>query len=110
MDYVRDAPLGHAIRFITGNKIFQYPEELPGFEFLTQPESLSEKGGVNKVSTDESEQDVEAQKHKKNESQELAARTTATDVTFVDWYGEDDPENPRNWTSGKKAWTTLMIW
>jgi len=31
-DIVRDAPLGQVIRWITGNRVLQYPEERPGFE------------------------------------------------------------------------------
>lgn len=31
-DLIRDAPLGQLIRFITGNKYFQYPEEKPDFK------------------------------------------------------------------------------
>jgi DHA1 family multidrug resistance protein-like MFS transporter len=30
-DLIREAPLGQAIRFISGNRLFQYPEEKPGF-------------------------------------------------------------------------------
>ncbi|CAG8977486.1 hypothetical protein HYALB_00009318 [Hymenoscyphus albidus] len=35
-DLVREAPLGQAIRWITGNRLLQYPEERPGFELPTQ--------------------------------------------------------------------------
>ncbi|KAE8382247.1 major facilitator superfamily domain-containing protein [Aspergillus bertholletiae] len=30
-------------------------------------------------------------------------------ITIVDWYGEDDPENPYNWSSTKKAWVVFVI-
>ncbi|KAH7120686.1 major facilitator superfamily domain-containing protein [Dactylonectria macrodidyma] len=30
-EVVRDAPFGQLVRFITGNRVFQYPEEKPGF-------------------------------------------------------------------------------
>jgi DHA1 family multidrug resistance protein-like MFS transporter len=36
--------------------------------------------------------------------------TNAADVILVDWYGEDDIDNPLNWTSRKKLFTTVMIW
>ncbi|THW33676.1 MFS general substrate transporter [Aureobasidium pullulans] len=32
MDLIRDAPLGQVIRYLTGNKLLQYPEEKSGFE------------------------------------------------------------------------------
>jgi DHA1 family multidrug resistance protein-like MFS transporter len=31
-DTLREAPLGQLLRFITGNRVLQYPEEKPGFE------------------------------------------------------------------------------
>ena len=37
-DLIREAPLGQVLRFVTGNRILKYPEELPGFEL---PETFS---------------------------------------------------------------------
>ncbi len=37
-DIIRDAPIGQLIRFITRNKVLQYPEEKPGFQL---PESYN---------------------------------------------------------------------
>ncbi|KAI0044858.1 putative caffeine resistance protein 5 [Auriscalpium vulgare] len=31
-----------------------------------------------------------------------------SDTILVDWYGPDDPENPQNWTSGKKLWVLFL--
>ncbi|OAP64980.1 hypothetical protein AYL99_00952 [Fonsecaea erecta] len=31
------------------------------------------------------------------------------DTDIVDWYGPDDPENPRNWGRAKKIWVTFEI-
>jgi DHA1 family multidrug resistance protein-like MFS transporter len=31
-DLLREAPLGQLIRFVSGNRLLRYPEELPGFE------------------------------------------------------------------------------
>ncbi|EXJ94135.1 hypothetical protein A1O1_02528 [Capronia coronata CBS 617.96] len=31
------------------------------------------------------------------------------DADMVDWYGPDDPENPRNWSTPKKFWVTFEI-
>ncbi|CDR88988.1 related to FLR1-Putative H+ antiporter involved in multidrug resistance [Sporisorium scitamineum] len=31
------------------------------------------------------------------------------DNIIVGWYGDDDPENPRNWSSRKKAFVTFLI-
>lgn len=32
LDTVREAPFGQLVRYVTGNKYFRYPEEMPGFE------------------------------------------------------------------------------
>ncbi|KAL9628316.1 MAG: hypothetical protein Q9204_005968 [Flavoplaca sp. TL-2023a] len=37
-DLIREAPIGQLIRFITSNKVLQYPEEKPGFQL---PESYN---------------------------------------------------------------------
>ncbi|KAL8663999.1 MAG: hypothetical protein Q9202_003416 [Teloschistes flavicans] len=37
-DIIRDAPIGQIIRFVTGNKVLQYPEEKPDF---TLPEAYN---------------------------------------------------------------------
>lgn len=37
-DIIRDAPIGQLIRFVTRNKVLQYPEEKPGFQL---PESYN---------------------------------------------------------------------
>ncbi|KAL9029022.1 MAG: hypothetical protein Q9180_007080, partial [Flavoplaca navasiana] len=37
-DLIREAPIGQLIRFITRNKVLQYPEEKPGFQL---PESYN---------------------------------------------------------------------
>lgn len=31
-------------------------------------------------------------------------------IVLVNWYHANDPENPMNWPSGKKAWVTFLIW
>lgn len=33
IDTIRDAPFGQVVRYVTGNRVFQYPEELPGFKW-----------------------------------------------------------------------------
>jgi MFS transporter, DHA1 family, multidrug resistance protein len=32
LDTIRDAPLGQALRWVTGNRVLLYPDELEGFE------------------------------------------------------------------------------
>lgn len=41
-DIIRDAPLGQTIRWLSGNKYLQYPEEAPGFELPPQYRMVTE--------------------------------------------------------------------
>lgn len=52
---LREAPLGQMIRWVTGNRVLQYPEELPGFELPSTYNSLlnssGEKHAIQREST-----------------------------------------------------------
>jgi len=37
------------------------------------------------------------------------AQVEVGDYILVDWYRDDDPENPRNWSSGKRFFVLLEI-
>lgn len=37
-----------------------------------------------------------------------AAEVNLSLQTLTDWDGEDDPENPRNWSFGKKLYATSI--
>lgn len=39
----------------------------------------------------------------------IQPQKTADGVTLVDWYFSDDPANPQNWSSWKKAYVGLLI-
>ncbi|PSN69880.1 MFS general substrate transporter [Corynespora cassiicola Philippines] len=47
MDTIRDAPFGQLLRYLTGNRVFLYPEEKPGYQFpssyLGKDEEIPEK-------------------------------------------------------------------
>ncbi|KAF2669446.1 MFS general substrate transporter [Microthyrium microscopicum] len=44
MEWIRDAPVGQAIRYLTKNKVLQYPEEKPDFEC---PHTYSNKSAMD---------------------------------------------------------------
>ncbi|KAJ5484601.1 hypothetical protein N7453_012069 [Penicillium expansum] len=110
MDTVRESPLGQLLRAITGNRVLLYPEEKPGFvtsadpdETRHQVESKQSLGGDSAIPPaptldsppDSSSDGLHAQDEIKN---------------IVDWYGADDPANPRNWSTWKKRFVTFQIW
>ena len=42
-------------------------------------------------------------------SKPIVPEKTADGITLVDWYRTDDPANPQNWSSAKKAFVGLQI-
>ena len=46
----------------------------------------------------------------RTKSRAILPQQTANGIILVDWYSTDDPENPQNWSSGKKAFVMLQIW
>jgi MFS transporter, DHA1 family, multidrug resistance protein len=39
----------------------------------------------------------------------IQPQQTADGIILIDWYTTDDPANPQNWSSGKKAYVTFQI-
>ncbi|EPS36162.1 hypothetical protein H072_10244 [Dactylellina haptotyla CBS 200.50] len=169
-DILRDSGFGHLARFVTGRRVFQFPEERPGFELpesyynesmqrmtdaakdaaagkkpLPQDQSPDEKPpsrrslssssserkdselGLNSESNlaipkeeengiqkAETARDLEraptAGDLEKTVSRPIAPTRTREGYILVDWYTTDDPENPQNWGSGKKAIVVLQIY
>lgn len=109
MDTVRESPLGQLLREITGNRILLYPEEKPGFvpsksaETKYQIESKQSLDGnsiITPALTSDFPPDVNSD----------GAHTRDETKNIVDWYGPDDPANPRNWSLWKKRFVTFQIW
>lgn len=46
----------------------------------------------------------------KGPSMPVIPETLADGTVLVDWYDTDDPENPQNWSLGKKNFVTFQIW
>lgn len=45
----------------------------------------------------------------RQKSMVIVPTTTADGIIVVDWYTTDDPDNPQNWSSAKKAYVGLLI-
>ncbi|KFY46609.1 hypothetical protein V495_02359 [Pseudogymnoascus sp. VKM F-4514 (FW-929)] len=153
-DLLREAPLGQLLRYVTKNRLFPYPEELPGFEIpetykaalkpeekpIEQPRSqrqLNREAGSQSSETQVTpdlqpcDQDIEHQStlsgqttqqltHERLDadiqvtiervaSEPIYPVKTADGVVLVDWYSEDDPANPHNWSPGKKLCVGFLI-
>ena len=154
-DIIREAPLGQMIRFISGNRLFRYPEEIPGFELPSQyaiyldasvKETLPADISVEKAITHSGSPDTQSSRgadlesgsddlgmrrtksrtytapysldRARTEEQLARERTQSIPIIplktpdgfiLVDWYTTDDPANPHNWSSGKRAFITFLI-
>jgi DHA1 family multidrug resistance protein-like MFS transporter len=45
-----------------------------------------------------------------SEDREIEPTLTKDGKILVTWYSTNDPENPQNWSSGKKLWVSFLIW
>lgn len=136
-DYIRDAPLGQLIRFLSRNTYLQYPDEVAGFvyserklaspttENASQLQSQDERELETKNNDPEKQTQVASLSHPApGDDLALHVRQALTDAdmtlessvlpdqktALVNWYSSEDSENPQNWTSRKKAWVTFLIW
>ncbi|TKY85602.1 hypothetical protein EX895_005764 [Sporisorium graminicola] len=71
-------------------------------------QALSESQGIDTMAK------IEARAHERDppansEKTVLSAAASEDDNIIVGWYGDDDLENPRNWSSRKKAFVTFLI-
>jgi MFS transporter, DHA1 family, multidrug resistance protein len=46
----------------------------------------------------------------KTKSEPIALQRSKDGYVLVDWYTTDDPENPQNWSNGKKRLVLTQIW
>lgn len=103
--------MGQIIYRLSGGKIFSYPEERDGFELPEKYRSEKDKPSrfgreerqdegerrasdsaetvVAQRSNDDNDNSGEGKKNEKKDGED--------DHITVDWYSEDDPENPQNW-------------
>lgn len=127
---IRDTAFGQIVRLATRNRFFQYPEERIGFVVPPHyvPEKLPEdtsasstrpvspySGALYKIGTAtepegalhhaQTQEDLE---FGRKESRIVVPKRTANGVILVDWYTDDDPENPQNWPSIVKSMVVLL--
>lgn len=48
-------------------------------------------------------------REERQEEEEESSDVKKDGTVVVGWYGDDDLENPQNWSTGKKCWTTFCI-
>ncbi|KAH9221510.1 major facilitator superfamily domain-containing protein [Leptodontidium sp. 2 PMI_412] len=129
-DIIRDSSFGLGVRFLTNNRYFLHPDEKPGFELPSptleddEKTAASDSEGATDLDLDGNGEvrgeDVENPPISSGDGHDghvLAATVsrpihpvlTSSGITLIDWYSTDDPENPQNWSSGKKIYISLLL-
>uniref|UniRef100_A0A0D2YAW8 Caffeine resistance protein 5 n=1 Tax=Fusarium oxysporum (strain Fo5176) TaxID=660025 RepID=A0A0D2YAW8_FUSOF len=125
-DTIRDAPLGQIIRFVTKNRLFKYPEEHLEFELpaaWNQLLSNADHGYACHTGTETPSTivnptadqntieglDIESKALDTDGTTDAAPNATENGVILVDWYSDQDPANPQNWSNLRRALVGLII-
>lgn len=133
-ELLRDTAFGHLVRFVTRSKYFQYAEErdpsiwtryidekksahLAHHGDVDPPEdnvALEGLGGVRTRENGEHDSGSSSRTRVAGDGFNHASGVKVDpekgkDVHIVTWYGDDDPENPWNWSLGKRVFVTAEI-
>ncbi|KIW94519.1 uncharacterized protein Z519_04495 [Cladophialophora bantiana CBS 173.52] len=122
----RDTQFGHLVRILSRNTLFHYPDEIdpslwqkPVLSDVASPrqgqlgaprDSFHTQGRLDNLADPISE-NLDKRRHinQQHRSNVDHVIEDGIDVYLVDWYGPDDPENPRNWPSSQKLLIGFQI-
>ncbi|KAJ7833122.1 putative caffeine resistance protein [Mycena olivaceomarginata] len=101
-DLIRDSTIGQIVNYVSGGRLLPYPEQRPGYVvpkhfLLPSSERKQRESTITTLAAD-----IESQK-------QIDDATTVPDPYLVDWDGDSDPENPRNWSFRKRAFVAFEI-
>lgn len=135
-DLIRDSTFGQIVRLVTRGKVFQYEEERNPeiWQKFVSKEKSANMAKYGQIETPEEEMEKQGEvgdrpdDNRLNQNRHDSDSSTSTavgadelrkgnkvdqekgkDALVVDWYGPDDPENPRNWSRAKRFWVTFCI-
>ncbi|KAI3316552.1 MFS general substrate transporter [Xylariaceae sp. AK1471] len=86
VDIFRDAPVGYFFHFLTGGKLFAYSDD----KALAVSGSSTPPDNINSDA----------------EKQDVGPRTAES---IVDWYHDNDQDNPKNWSLQKRVFVLEQI-
>ncbi|KAF8077694.1 major facilitator superfamily domain-containing protein [Lyophyllum atratum] len=132
-DLIRDSTLGQIINYVSGGKYLPYADQRPDFvvpnHFLLPSDKRLSPATYDSSDSTTICDDLEKQKtlsgavtpitglerestitvDGKNEKEFGASVTSVPDPYIVGWYGDDDPDNPRNWSPKKRAFVAFSL-
>ncbi|TVY23600.1 Caffeine resistance protein [Lachnellula hyalina] len=120
---LRDTQAGLLIRFLSGNKLLRYPDEIdPSLWKKFQKEHLGDSDTPENANLEKTESKSSGaatttvtdtatppQNHDSQELKDNHSAEAGKDEFLVDWYGPDDGENPQNWSRTQKLLVATQI-
>ncbi|KAF3480836.1 Cycloheximide resistance protein [Arthroderma uncinatum] len=132
--FLPSTPFGSTIRWLSNGRLFQFPEEKPGFrlppKYLTAAERSTQQSTSHPAahnahesnerppspepsspggeSVDQPLEDIEKSEHLAVH-QCLSPEVTPDGTILVGWYSDNDPGNPHNWSSWMKFLVYVQI-
>ncbi|KAH9009940.1 putative caffeine resistance protein 5 [Lactarius deliciosus] len=108
-----DTFFAYALRLAFGSRVFPHPDEkeLPAVWKSKRPTQTSPRDSNPLTLNDVPSPDVRSVVSETTVIANTPAKADAEkgqDTLLVDWYGPTDPDNPQNWSSGKKAWVMFQ--
>lgn len=89
----RDTQFGHLVRFLSGNKLFRYPDEIdPSLWKRSLQQDTSSTSTQSQERPNPSEKDSDTQDGDFRDLNSKHVVEDGKDIHLVDWYGPDDPE------------------
>ncbi|KAJ5797757.1 uncharacterized protein N7503_007053 [Penicillium pulvis] len=120
METLRDTAFGKLVRLATRYKLMQYPEEKDTSlwtEYLKT--ELKDEAAPSMTETEHGDvEDLEAlgiytvMSQASTRSRRISSASTiggANQSIVISWRGDDDPENPQNWSIKKKSFVSTLI-
>ncbi|KAK9239827.1 major facilitator superfamily domain-containing protein [Lipomyces kononenkoae] len=113
LDIIRSSFGGEIVHLLSGGRLLKYPDQQPGF-VIPSSFGVPVKDDVIPLSAINNDNESAlgmAEKKFDSESDSVgsSAASTLSPDHIVDWYGPDDPENPRNWSNRKKLFVLAEI-
>ncbi|KAJ9256541.1 hypothetical protein DTO207G8_2544 [Paecilomyces variotii] len=100
-EIVRDAPFGQILRFVSNRRFARYPEDEPDFQLPAHyAQAIGCASNSNVAPSTSPNGDPEIAR---------ASEKDSSPLRLVTWYSDDDPDNPQNWSAGKKAWVSIVL-
>ncbi|KIY69130.1 MFS general substrate transporter [Cylindrobasidium torrendii FP15055 ss-10] len=125
-DIIRDSALGQIINHLSGGKFLPYADQRPGYIAGTNPYSITAfnnktsffasqatlAGDETKFGAELTREDtlvvVDLEKAKDIAGPDVQA-STYDDTNLIGWMGDDDQDNPQNWSTKKRAFVAFSI-